>query len=75
MDIFRFTSSAILSGKKPLMSSLSTQDMYILRIMSPLLYKGYKFNQKNVLHNPFKSDVFSFGLCGLFAASLCCRSL
>ena len=38
--------------------------------MSPLLYKGYKFNQKNVLHNPFKSDVFSLGYCLLYAMSL-----
>ena len=38
--------------------------------MSPLLYKGYKFNQKNVLHNPFKSDVFSLGYCLLYAMCL-----
>ena len=38
--------------------------------MSPLLYKGYKYNQKNVLHNPFKSDVFSLGYCLLYAMCL-----
>ena len=38
--------------------------------MSPLLYKGYKFNQKNVYHNPFKSDVFSLGYCLLYAMFL-----
>ena len=38
--------------------------------MSPLLYKGYKYNQNNVLHNPFKSDVFSLGYCLLYAMSL-----
>ena len=38
--------------------------------MSPLLYKGYKFNQKNVLHNPFKSDVFSLGYCLLYSMCL-----
>ena len=38
--------------------------------MSPLLYKGYKWNQKNVLHNPFKSDVFSLGYCLIYAMCL-----
>ena len=38
--------------------------------MSPLLYKGYKYNQKNVLHNPFKSDVFSLGHCLIYAMCL-----
>ena len=38
--------------------------------MSPLLYKGYKYNQRNVLHNPFKSDVFSLGYCLLYAMCL-----
>ena len=38
--------------------------------MSPLLYKGYKYNQKKVVHNPFKSDVFSLGYCILYAICL-----
>ena len=38
--------------------------------MSPVLYKGYKFNQKNVIHNPYKSDVFSLGYCLLYAICL-----
>ena len=38
--------------------------------MSPVLYKGYKFNKKNVLHNPYKSDVFSLGYCLLYAICL-----
>ena len=38
--------------------------------MSPLLYKGYKYNQKNVCHNPFKSDVFSLGYCLLYSMCL-----
>ena len=38
--------------------------------MSPLLYKGYKYNQKNVCHNPFKSDVFSLGYCLIYAMFL-----
>ena len=38
--------------------------------MSPVLYKGYKFNKKNVIHNPYKSDVFSLGYCLLYAICL-----
>ena len=47
-------------------STLRGSELY----MSPLLYKGYKYNQRNVLHNPFKSDVFSLGYCLLYAMCL-----
>ena len=45
--------------------------------MSPILFyalRGRKI-MKYVKHNPYKSDVFSFGLCSLFAATLCFESL
>ena len=39
--------------------------------MSPLLYCALKKRQENYIeHNPFKSDVFSLGMCFLFAGSL-----
>ena len=38
--------------------------------MSPILYNGLKFNQKDVVHNAYKSDVFSFGFCILYALTL-----
>ena len=38
--------------------------------MSPLLYEGLKLNKKNIRHNPYKSDMFSLGLCFLYAISL-----
>ena len=47
-------------------STLRGSELY----MSPILYKGYKFNKKNVLHNPYKSDVFSLGYCLLYAICL-----
>ena len=47
-------------------STLRGSELY----MAPLLYKGYKYNQKNVLHNPYKSDVFSLGYCLLYAMCL-----
>jgi serine/threonine protein kinase len=45
--------------------------------MSPILFfalRGRKV-MKYIKHNPYKSDVFSFGLCALFAATLCFESL
>jgi hypothetical protein len=45
--------------------------------MSPILFfalRGRKV-MKYIKHNPYKSDVFSFGLCCLFAATLCFESL
>ena len=38
--------------------------------MSPLLYNGLRCNQLDIKHNLFKSDVYSLGLCMLFAATL-----
>ena len=38
--------------------------------MSPLLYHGFKYSKKNIRHNPFKSDMFSLGLCFLYAICL-----
>ena len=45
--------------------------------MSPILFYALRSRQiiKYVKHNPYKSDVFSFGLCALFAASLGFESL
>ena len=46
--------------------------------MSPILFNELK-NQKRmgkyIKHNTFKSDVFSLGLCFLFASTLTFRSL
>ena len=38
--------------------------------MSPILFKAYNNKEYNIKHNPFKSDVFSLGLCFLFASTL-----
>ena len=38
--------------------------------MSPLLYNGLRTNQIDIKHNLFKSDVYSLGLCVLYAATL-----
>ena len=43
--------------------------------MSPILFHGLKHRLSQVGHNTFKSDVFSLGMCFLFAASLTFNSL
>ena len=38
--------------------------------MSPALYCGLRNENRNVNHDPYKSDVFSLGFCFLYAAAL-----
>ena len=38
--------------------------------MSPALYWGYLHGKKNLVHNIYKSDVFSLGYCLLYAICL-----
>ena len=38
--------------------------------MSPILYKGLQMGQEDVVHDIYKSDVFSLGYSMLYAASL-----
>jgi hypothetical protein len=38
--------------------------------MSPLIYKQHKLNKKDLVHNAFKSDVFSLGFSTLYAICL-----
>ena len=38
--------------------------------MSPVLYDGLKYNQKDVIHNAYKSDVYSLGYCLIYALTL-----
>ena len=45
--------------------------------MAPTLFQALQSKKiiKYINHNPYKSDVFSFGLCSLLAASLCFESI
>ena len=43
--------------------------------MSPILFNALKLKKNIVYHNCFKSDVFSLGMCILFAATLTFKSL
>ena len=38
--------------------------------MSPILFFGLRKNLKQVKHNTYKSDVFSLGMCLIFAATM-----
>ena len=49
-----------------LKNSLRGTELY----MSPSLYNGLKNNENDVVHNPFKSDVFSMGFCIIYAATM-----
>jgi serine/threonine protein kinase len=45
--------------------SLKGTELY----MSPLLFNGLRTGQIDIKHNTYKSDVYSLGLCLLYAAS------
>ena len=45
-------------------NSLRGTELY----MSPLLFNGLRTGQIDIKHNLFKSDVYSLGLCTLYAA-------
>jgi len=57
----------------------NTNKLYTIKgtelFMSPKLAESYKNIQKEVDHNPYKSDCFSLGLCLLYAASLNLNSI
>ena len=64
----------LISGNKPTeKQTLRGTELY----MSPLLFYGLRSRKikKYIKHNPYKSDVFSLGLCILLAATLCFESL
>ena len=64
----------LLKGNKPTeKQTLRGTELY----MSPILFFGLRSRKikKYIKHNPYKSDVFSLGLCTLFAATLCFESL
>ena len=43
--------------------------------MSPILFQALNNRKKDVIHNTYKSDVFSLGMCFFFAATLTFQSL
>jgi hypothetical protein len=43
--------------------------------MSPILFNGLQNRIFDINHNPYKSDVFSLGMCFLFASTLRIKTL
>ena len=66
-----FGESRTLNQKGIIVQPVRGSELY----MSPILFSGLNQNKKQVVHNTFKSDMFSLGMCILFAATLGCDSL
>lgn len=54
-----------------LLNTLRGTELY----MSPLLFNALRTNMSDIKHNAFKSDVFSLGLCLLYAATLSSQTI
>ena len=66
-----FGETKIITGEGPILQSVRGSELY----MSPILFYAYNRNVQNVLHNTYKSDVFSLGMCTLLVACLSARTL
>ena len=66
-----FGETKIITGVGPILQSVRGSELY----MSPILFYAYNKNVPSVLHNTYKSDVFSLGMCILLAACLTPRPL
>ena len=61
-----FGEASIISGNGMAIQNVRGSQLF----MSPILFYAYNHNVPQVLHNVYKSDVFSFGMCILLAATL-----
>ena len=61
-----FGEASIISGNGLAIQNVRGSQLF----MSPILFYAYNHNVPQVLHNVYKSDVFSFGMCILLAATL-----
>ena len=61
-----FGEARVIDGNGMLVQHVRGSQLY----MSPILFYAYNHNISQVLHNSYKSDVFSLGMCVLLAASL-----
>ena len=68
-----FGEAKVTEGSDIIRQTIKGTELY----MSPILFYGLRSRKvkKYIKHNPYKSDVFSFGLCALFASTLCFESL
>ena len=61
-----FGEARIIDGNGLVIQHVRGSQLY----MSPILFYAYNHNASQVLHNTYKSDVFSLGMCILLAATL-----
>ena len=62
-----FGEARIISGKNGYIHQpIRGSELY----MSPILFEALNNHERNVLHNSYKSDVFSLGMCIFLAATL-----
>ena len=61
-----FGEARVISGNGVVIQHIRGSQLY----MSPILFYAYNHNILQVMHNSYKSDVFSLGMCILLAASL-----
>ena len=61
-----FGESRTLTQKGTILQPVRGSELF----MSPILFSGLKQKLMHVIHNTYKSDMFSLGMCILFAATL-----
>ena len=66
-----FGEAKITDGNSVIKQSIKGTELY----MSPILFTALNKRQSIIIHNTFKSDVFSLGMCLFLAATLTFQSL
>jgi serine/threonine protein kinase len=66
-----FGEAKITEGNNVIRQTIKGTELY----MSPILFRALNKRQNYIIHNTFKSDVFSLGMCLFLAATLTFQSL
>ena len=66
-----FGEAKVTDGNNIIRQAIKGTELY----MSPILFKALNKRQNQLVHNTYKSDVFSLGMCILLAATLSFQSL
>ena len=66
-----FGEAKVTDGNNVIHQTIKGTELY----MSPILFRALNKRQTHIVHNTFKSDVFSLGMCLFLAATLTFQSL
>ena len=66
-----FGEAKVTDGNNVIHQTIKGTELY----MSPILFRALNKRQTHIIHNTFKSDVFSLGMCLFLAATLTFQSL